>query len=362
MSAKVSKTEFHERDLTEREQMVLQAVVHMYIMTAEAVGSRTVVKKYNLDLSPATIRNVMADLEDKGYLEQVHTSSGRIPTEKGYRYYVNYLLKIQELSQRERERINRDFTEKLKDVDAVLRHTTHLLALVTHQTGLAEAPSDMYTQIQRIELLPLSEKRIAVFIVDSLSRVRSVLVDVERAFRNTQEVESLNRFLNDHLTGCRANMLVTSLEEKLRNFFDEQRRMAERALEVLQHVHPESSSDLFLEGTTHLFEQPEFQDIKSARELVGLFEDREQLLELLRRAVAHYEADRPLVLIGGEGQKGVLGGMSLVASPYRVQGKPVGAIGILGPRRMPYSKLAAVVDYTASVVSRVLTRITSSTP
>ena len=343
------------RELTERERQILHAVVHTYITTAEPVGSRSVVKRFDLKLSPATVRNVMADLEEAGYLQQLHTSSGRVPTDVGYRYYVNHLMHVQELTLAERERIEREFTEKLNDADDVLRQTSHLLALVTHQAGIAEAPSEDKAHVNRIELLPVGMDRVAVLIVDNFGRVRPMTVQVSAPVA-LAELPALNRFLNQHLCGIAIENLALSVSTKLQTFLDEQRALAEQALRVLSLMPAPRPGQLFLEGATQLFEQPEFRDVEKAREVFGLFEEHDRLIGLLRMATLEDESARRTILIGASDSGQGIQGISVVAAPYAINGKPVGAIGVLGPRRMPYPRLMAIVDYTASIVERFLTR------
>lgn len=341
-------------DLSERERQILNAVVHTYITAAEPVGSRSVVKRFHLDLSPATVRNTMADLEELGMLKQVHTSSGRVPTDRGFRYYVKYLMKVQALTLTERERIEREYQQRMNDADDVLRQTSQLLALTTHVAGIVQAPSESRALVQRLDLMPLSADRIAVLVADNFGRVRSMTVDLERPITE-DELAPLNRFLNNHLTGVEVDNMATAMESTLRQVFDEQRVMAERALQVLNLVPRNRPTRLFLEGATQLFEQPEFMDISRAREVFGLLAEHDRVADLLRQAVQRSESRGYAVVIGDEGTD--LEGLSLVASPYEVEGKAAGMVGIIGPRRMEYSRLTSVVDYTASLLGRFLTRL-----
>jgi heat-inducible transcriptional repressor len=343
-------------DLNDRERQILQCVVHSYITTAEPVGSRAVVKRFELGLSPATVRNAMADLEDKGYLEQKHTSSGRVPTDRGYRYYVNHLMQVQELTLSERQRIDQELNQRLSDADEVLRHTSHLLALLSHQAGIAEVPGDAKAHVQRIELFPLGPARLALLIVDNLGRVRTMNVQGDEDF-HLGDLLVLSRFLNEHLHGVTVDDLASTMEKRLRSFMDDQRRLAEQALRVLSLVPAHRAEQLYLEGATHLFEQPEFKDIERAQQVFGLLDHRERVVELLRAEAAGREWSPSTVIIGGEGGARGLGEISVIASPYSVNGRQVGVIGVLGPRRMQYSRLTAMVDYTAQMVSRILTRL-----
>ena len=340
-------------ELTEREREILHAVVNSYITSAEAVGSRTVVKRFGMEISPATVRNVMADLEEMGLLEQLHTSSGRVPTGAGYQYYIDHLMRVQELTLRERRRIEEELSERLDDADGVLRRASHLLALVSHHAGLAETPADTAAVAMRVDLVRVGPAKLAMLVVDNFGRVRSVMAQVASPMGDA-ELEQLNRFMNEHLHGAPVDQLSVRVEERLRVYLDEQRRLAQRALEVLELLPRRPQGMLIVEGTSQLLEQPEFQDMRQARDVFNLLEEREQLLDLLRSAAAA-EGARPAVLLGGGGRR--LEGLGLVAAPYEVDGKKAGMIGVLGPRRMQYSKLTAVVEFTAGLVGRLLTRL-----
>ena len=222
-------------ELNDRERLILYAVVNCYITTAEAVGSRTVVKRFDMDLSAATVRNVMADLEDLGFLQQLHTSSGRVPTDRGYRYYVQHLMRVQELTLAEKASIEEQFAERVRDADDVLRQASHLLALVSHHAGLAESPGDETAEVRRMELLPIGDQRLAVLIVDNFGRVRSMSIDLPAPIGGA-ELLRLNGFLNEHLRGLSTNRLALAVQEKLRSFLDEQRLLAQQALEVLNQI------------------------------------------------------------------------------------------------------------------------------
>ena len=345
-------------DLNEREDLILQAVVHTFITTAEAVGSRSIVKRYGLDLSPATVRNVMADLEEAGYLQQLHTSSGRVPTDNGYRYYVDHLMRVQELTLSERTRIEREMSQRLDDADEVMQRTCHLLALVSHQTGIVESPAEGKATVRRIELMSVAPTRVAVMIADHYGRVRTMIVSSDEEL-TTEDLSVLSRFLNEHFQGVAMDELAARLQHQLSVLVDERRRLAERALRVLSLLPPQPQAQLFLDGAMQLFEQPEFSDVSRAREVFSLLDEKERLIGLLRSALTNGEARGSVVVIGSEARGSGLEGISLVASPYSVGDKAVGMLGVLGPRRMPYSRLTAVVEYTANALSRFLTRLST---
>jgi heat-inducible transcriptional repressor len=343
-------------ELSEREKLILQAVVHSYITSAEPVGSRSIVKRFDLGLSPATVRNVMADLEESGYLQQLHTSSGRVPTDQGYRYYVDCLMRVQELTLQERARVEKELTAKLDNADEVMRETSHLLALLAHQTGIVEAPDEGHAQVNQIDLVPISQTRIAILIADSMGRVRTQIVTVERPLE-ALHVQRLSGFLNENLRGVTLENLAQSLQTRLRMYLDERRALAEEALRILQLLPAQRPGQLFLDGATRLFEQPEFRDVERAREVFSLFEEQDRLIDLLRSGVMPGESRGTFVVIGKEAVGQGIDGISIVASPYSVGSRPVGMIGVLGPRRMQYWRITAVVDFTAGMLSRLLTRL-----
>jgi heat-inducible transcriptional repressor len=343
------------RALNEREKLILHAVVHTYITTAEAVGSRTIVKRYGMDLSPATVRNVMADLEEIGFLKQIHSSSGRIPTDKGYRYYVDYLMKVQELTQAERTRIEEQLSRQLNDLDSVMRQTCHMLALISEQTSIVESPDEADAEVRRIELVPITPEKVAVLTADSYGQVHTLMVDVEQPVLS-DELSRLSAFLNEHFTGMTMAHLKQQVQTRMQEYVDEQRRMAEKALLLLMALPHTRAGQVFLEGTSNLLDQPEFRDIAKAREMFTLLEERDRLSEMLRKRMESASGPRLSVLIGSDDDESALQDISFVTAPYQVRGKTLGLVGVMGPRRMPYSKVTALVDYTAGVLSSFLTR------
>ncbi len=345
--------------LSDREELVLQAVVHSFITSAEPVGSRTVAKRFSLDISPATVRNVMADLEEAGFLQQLHTSSGRVPTDVGYRYYVDFLMRIQRVTLTERTQVEGELSSKLDDADSLLRQTSHLLALLSHQTGIVEAPSLGDAEIRQIEITALEGGRVVVLLADNFGRVRTMVVSIDTPLQH-DDARKLTAFLNDNLRGVSVDRVVSAMHGKLESFADSQRRLAEQAVQVLNFIPVNSGGPLFLDGATQLFEQPEFRDVDRAREVFGLLEERDRVVDLLRSGTLGLEdgdSERSSVVIGKEASESGMSEISVVSAPYKVDGKTVGRVGVLGPRRMPYSRLSGVVEYTAGMLGRLMSRL-----
>lgn len=346
------------QNLSDRENLILQAVVHTFITDAEPVGSRSIVKRYSLDFSAATVRNVMSDLEDAGYLEQRHTSSGRIPTDAGYRYYVDHLMRVQKLTLQERAHIEQEMSQRLNDADEVMRQTSQLLALLSHHTGIVEMPDKGHALTRSIDLMPVGEKRAAMLISDSYGRVRTVIITLESPI-GREGLQELSNFLNEHLRGVSVDTLASALQSRTRTMVDEHREIAGRAMALLNMVPTDEPAQYFLEGASQIFEHPEFHDVDRAREVFTILEDGEVLTELLRNTLNASASDKASVVIGSESQRPGMEAISLVVAPYSVGDERVGMLGIIGPKRMAYSRLTAVVGYTASTLSRFLTRIAS---
>lgn len=342
-------------ELNDREQTILQAVVHTYITTAEPVGSRAVVKRYSLRLSPATVRNAMADLEEAGFLQQVHASSGRVPTNRGYRYYIDYLMQAQRLTLAERGRIQRRLSACLTDAEEVMRQTSQLLALISRHMGIVEAPSEDEALVRTIELMPLTPNRLAILVADNYGRVRNEVVALDETLDDV-ELTKLRRFLNETLRGVVVSQARAKVQSSVAAFQDERRRLAEWAWRIFGPFPVNRPAHLYLDGAAQLFEQPEFQDVEKAREVFNLIEEQDRLLVLLRAGMRGGPR-RTHVLIGAETERQGLEEISVVASPYCVGDKAVGMIGVLGPKRMPYPRLTGIVDYMAAILSRYLTQL-----
>jgi heat-inducible transcriptional repressor len=266
---------------------------------------------------------------------------------------VDYLMRVQALTSAEQQRIEHELSAQLNDMDDVMRHTSQLLALVTHQAGLVSGPDESSAEVRRIDLMPMSGTRVAVLIADNLGRVRTMMAGLDEPLQ-ADELAQLARFLNENLDGAPLDKLSATVASRMHSYLDEQRRLAERALSVLDMLPKNRQSQLFLEGAMQLFEQPEFRDVGKAREVFSMLDERDRLLDLLRAGV---EGAGCSVLIGSESRDQGMQEISVVASPYCVGDKPVGMLGVLGPRRMPYPRLMAIVDYTAGMLGRFLTRL-----
>ena len=342
-------------DLTDRERQVLEAVVRVYVDTAEPAGSRTV-SKQGLGVSPATVRNTMSDLEDKGYLYHPHTSAGRIPTDHAYRFFVDRIIQPEPLSveqrrvlEQELERIGATAAERL------VRQATRALSVLSTELGVAVAPRLQEAVLEKLELIQVSAEKILMVATIRGGLVRTIYVDLPGVVPQDTLV-TLTMILNERLCGLSLDDIRGTLPDRLRDtVFDDP--AAEEVLNIFMQSGAElfdwrvlDNADIHLGHTSVLASQPEFTTGERLKDLLELTEQRDLLLGVLgsRDHVGGLQ-----ITIGTENESEELSDFTLVTSEYRV-GDLRGVIGVIGPTRMPYEKVIAIVDYTSALVSKVL--------
>jgi heat-inducible transcriptional repressor len=338
-------------ELSEREQMILGAVVDLYVKSAEPVGSRAIAQKYALGLSPATIRNTMQDLEERGFLSQPHTSAGRIPTDLGYRYFVDRLLRPVPLTVRESDTIRKEVDHDPAALHDILAQTSRVLSRLTNQLGVSVAPVFDKGVLDRIDLVQVAHHRLLVILTVRSGLARTLLLEMETDVTATQ-LEETERVLQQRLVGLTLGELRREAAERLRDSRAEPRliRMFVDSSEKL--VNPNEADEIHLGGTAHLMMQPEFRNPSQLSEVLQVVEDRAPLLEWISR---HELGEGIVITIGRELKAVDLERCAMVTSTYKV-GEVQGTIGVIGPTRMPYSKLVSVVDYTSRLLTEVLSR------
>ncbi len=342
------------RDLTPRQQEILRVVIHDYIMTAEPVGSRSVSRHYLAHLSPATIRNTMADLEEMGLLAQPYTSAGRTPTEQGYRVYVDSLMETVLLSPEEAMRIERRVrpNSALGTGGNLMQEASRILAALAQYPALVLAPTLQNNRIRRIDFIQLHRERILVVLVTESGLVQNKVIVVDEVIAQ-EELDRISRYLNGLVEGCllrqvRERIVSAMREEKLE--FD---RLLERALMLAaKTLESDEEGEVYVGGASTITRQPEFADVDKMHALFAAFEEKSKLVKILDQCLS---GGGFKIIIGSENGVLEMCGMSVVASPYHQGDTVVGAIGILGPTRMPYEKAVALVQFTADRISTILT-------
>lgn len=340
------------KDLNEREERVLEAVIRTYVETAEPAGSRTVAKRFGLGVSAATIRNAMADLEEKGFLFHPHTSAGRIPTDLAYRYYVNTLMRPVRLTPAEQRLLRKELSdEQSGPIERVIRRAAQVLGLLTGELGVAIAPRLDEVILEKLELVSISSEKVLMVLTLRGGVVRTVYVDLPVSVPN-ETLVSVAMILNERLAGqSLANVRVT-LPERLRD------AGASGAATELLNVFLQSAEgalgagegdDVHLGRTSVVANQPEFAREDRLKGLIELTEERELLKDILS---TREHQSLPMITIGAENPNPRLNNFTLVTSEYKL-GNVSGVLGILGPTRMPYEKVAAIVEHTSRLMSEL---------
>ena len=345
---------FHE--LTERERLVLEAVIRSYVETAEPAGSRTLSRRYGLGVSPATIRNTMSDLEEKGFLFHPHTSAGRVPTDKAYRLYVEN-LNVSPLSENERERLSDELRSAGPTIDTILRRAAQSLGVLTQELGVALGPRFDQAVLQRLELVRLTSERLLMVLTMQGGAVRTIFVEV-RGEISDLALADVTLVLNERLAGHSLREIRLTLVDRLR---DVGGTAAPDAADLLNIFVQEgetlfdvrlgaNESQVVLGQPSLLAEQPEFSSGESMRRLMSLTERHQHLAELL-----HGRGAQPglTITIGGEHADPRLEPFTIVTAEYHA-GPLSGVIGVIGPTRMPYEKVISLVSHTSRLVSDLL--------
>ncbi len=337
--------------LTERSQKILEAIIEEYIATAQPVGSKVLTRTLGIKLSPASVRNVMAELEELGYLTSPHTSAGRIPTEKGYRFYVDSLLRVSDLDVRQKDQIQLKYRQQGLQMADMLREASRTLSTVCHYTGLVMVPRLKTTIFRHIEFVKLSPRQVLAVFVTQSGLVQNKLIEVDEDL-HPRDLEKITNYLNQAMTGLsiqevRARIITEMAEEKA--LFD---RLLRRAFVLSSAaLDDEPTGDIIIEGTSHFLEQPEFADLPRMKRIVQTFEQKSILVDLLDRGL---EAKGVQVIIGSETEYTELADCSLITAAYSGKRGTLGTLGVIGPYRMPYSTIIPIVDYTANLISRLL--------
>lgn len=338
--------------LNERERTVLAVLIDHYIRTAEPVGSRVISTKYSLGVSPATVRNTLSDLEEQGLIEQPHTSAGRIPTESGYRLYVDTLLKTEKLLSSDREKIKRLLTIDYSAVEDVLEQTARVLAKVTTQLGVTVMPKLEQAVLHKIDLVQVTDTKVMVIIAAKSGFVRTILVEIDATF-DQDSIRETADLLNEKLSGLTLGEIKKTVFERLRGASRGEPQLLKLFMEQHEHILDESALEsLHTDGTTNIIAQKEFEDPEKLKEFLALLEERKSLIGLLKNKTV---SEGLSVTIGAESNINGMKGCSAVIHTYQI-GETRGTIGVIGPTRMEYAKLMSVVDYTAKVLSEILSR------
>lgn len=343
-------------ELSERAQHLLKVLVQRHIREGQPVGSRALTRDSGLALSPATVRNVMSDLEELGYVQAPHTSAGRVPTDKGYRFFVDSLLTVdpQQLADVDKLRIRLDSGQ-----GGLLDSASNLLSGLTRYAGLVTLPRRNVGAFRRIEFLPLSARRVLVVLIVNEQEVQNRVIETARDF-SADALREVSNFLNSEFAGWSFSQIRKTLLSDLKNTEEHMSRMLRSAVEMAQQVFVDPDEpDYVVAGQTNLMEHAELANVEKLRELFDAFSRKRDVLHILDQSL---QADGVQIFIGHEAGYDVFDGLSLVTARYTAADEVLGVLGVIGPTRMPYERVIPIVDLTARLLGAALNQKDTTSP
>ncbi len=345
---------FWDDELNERKMQILKTLIDDYIQTAQPVGSRAISKKHELGLSSATIRNEMADLEELGYITQPHTSAGRVPSDKGYRFYVDRLMQVQTLAMEEIHQIRSAIESRINEINILIRRASDIVSSVTGYTSIALSPNMNKTILKAVQIVPVDEKKALVLVVTSGGAVNNhvVRLDSETTF---DIMIKLSNYLQEKMNGLVVENiqfpLIHDIHMETGISPDVIGRVIEGLYKCLQGI---ERADLILNGTMNFLNHPEFSDLLRVKEVLELFNDQDVIKALMSAAMKKHDLN---VQIGKENQLEMIRDCSLITTAYSLGNTDVGAFGIIGPTRMSYSRVVSTMRYIQKIINREILRI-----
>jgi len=341
------------KDQNSRRDKILGMIVDTYVSTAEPIASRAISKKLRLGLSSATIRNVMSDLEEMGFITHPHTSAGRIPTSKGYRYYIDRLMRAALLTEEEKRNINRIFKSRVNDLSDMLDKTSHILSIITSQTGVVLFPLLQKSPFKHVEFIKLDIKKILIILITESGLTQDFAVNIDEDIEES-DLMRISKFINSNIGKGSLASIRKEITQRLLTERDSLFYILEKAkiiIDIMLDIIKENK--VYLDGTLHMTEQPEFRDVNKLKSLLGKLEDRDFIFALLKRSLDNEGAR---VYIGSE-LSNDFSDCSLITCNYCIGDTSCGSLGIIGPTRMEYAKLITMVDYVATTLTERLNAI-----
>ena len=337
--------------LNERSRQVLFAVIQCYINSPGPVGSRVVTKKFSFGLSPATIRNIMSDLEDIGFLSQPHTSAGRVPTDTGYRFYVDTITaQKQYLNTDFASEMNRKLENIRKDINLFLDDAAKMLSSMSHYIGVTMTPNPGTTTLNKIELIKYKGDNVAVILFTDEGIIRNKIIKIDPEI-NQKDLNRISEYINFNFTGHALDDIKTVIVNEMvreRSLCD---NLITEATKICRDIFSASPSSVYMSGLSEMLTLPDFCDIARIKELMAAIEDKHIMVKLLDRLS---ETEGTQIFIGSENHLDEMKKFSLVAATYKEGTRPIGAIGIIGPTRMDYANAISIVDMTANFITAML--------
>lgn len=343
-----------EAKLSERKMRILKTLVDDYIKTAQPVGSRTISRKHELGLSSATIRNEMADLEEMGYISQPHTSAGRVPSDKGYRFYVDHLMQVQALKMEEIKQIRDAIEQKINEINTLIRRASDIISSITGYASVALSPSLSKSSLKSVQVLPVDEKKVLIVVVTSAGVIKNQVMRVNSEI-NQDSITVLSNYLQSKLDGH----VIENIEFPLINDIQLETGIPNELIDPVMEglkkcMQDAEDTELIIDGVTNLLNHPEFSDLIKIRELFELFNEQNTIKSLMNAAMKKRGLN---VQIGMENEHELMRDCSVVTTVYNIGDTELGALGIIGPTRMYYSRVFSAMNYVRNLINSEILRI-----
>jgi len=333
--------------LNEREESVLRSIIHHYILSAKPVGSRVIAKKYGLGLSAASIRNVMADLEDAGFLSHPHTSAGRVPTSEGYRIYVNNMMKVEKLTSQIKRKIRENVQSVDKNYDFLLAKTSQILGMISSQLGVVIGPALDNAIFDKLSLVQVSNDKLLAVLTLRTGIIKSVVVEVHLPIKNI-ELEETCQIINERLSGLSVRAIRASIGQRLHDITNGNPEIIRLFIDSAHTFFRFDEKKIFIGGTKNIVDKPEFNAREKLKSIIELIEEKEVVIHLLSRSS---KEEGIAITIGDDNSTDLSKTFSIVSTTFEIGGH-TGTLGIIGPMRMWYPKMVPLVDYTAEIINQ----------
>lgn len=346
-----NSSDIHE--LNSREKSILRSVVQQFILTASPVGSRNISKKYDMGISPATVRNIMSDLEDSGFINHPHTSAGRVPTDKGYRYYVDSLMELKKLKSSEKGFISKSIKGEIIDKEDVFRIASNLLSTITNQLACLSYPDIDSGIFEKLQIISLTSTRIMVVISIESGLVRTITLELDSDIQQSK-LESVQVLLNERLSGLRLSEIRATFKDRFKDVDSNHKPIIRLFLDSVDKIFKDDKKidKLIITGAKNVIKQPEFEKPGRFEGIIELMEDKDIIIHIMEKS-GSAESNNVFISIGSENEEEIMRDYSFISKEYKF-GETIGTLGIIGPKRMEYSKIVTIVDYIANLLSEFL--------
>lgn len=342
------------QDLTEREKSILRYVIHQFIITASPVGSRNISRRYNIGLSPASVRNIMSDLEDVGLLNHPHTSAGRVPTDLGYRIYVDSLMEPVNLNKKEKKLIEVELDKEVNETEDLLKITSAILSDITKQLACVTYPKFDHAILKKIQIVRLSSSKIMVVLSIKSGLVKTITLEINASVHD-KSISAVEQLLNDRLSGLKFIEIRNSFKDRVKDRIDVEAQPIIRVfLDSIDKIFTDIkvTDKALITGAKNILQHPEFVNPAHLQSIIELIEDKEIIIHIMDKE-NEWENNDVSIVIGEENEESKLTDYSLITKDYKI-GSVSGRLGVVGPKRMEYSKVIATVVYIAEMLSKEL--------